>query len=128
MATQSKKASDQARAKEAVLSKAALRAADHLDISGNALAEIIGISAPSISRMKAGQYLLSSSEKTYELAALFVRLFRSLDAMSGGDDGTSRSWLQNENTVLRGRPIERIKSIPGLFETVNYIDTRRAKI
>jgi len=118
----------QERTKELVLSKAVVRAAEHLDISGKVLAEILGLSEATVSRMRSGQYLLAGADKSFELAALFVRLFRSLDAITGGDDESSRSWLRSENTVLRARPIDFIQTIRGLTETVMYVDSRRAKI
>jgi uncharacterized protein (DUF2384 family) len=115
-------------AKELVLSKATLRAAEHLDISGKILSDIIGVSEATVSRMKSGQYQLASADKSFELAALFVRLFRSLDAITGGDDESSRTWLRAQNTVLRAQPIDLIRSVRGLLETVMYVDSRRAKI
>lgn len=118
----------QDRTKELVLSKATLRAAEHLDLSGKALSEVLGLSEATVSRMKSGQYHLAASDKAFELAALFVRLFRSLDAITGGDDESSRTWLRVENTVLRARPIDLIQTIRGLTETVMYVDSRRAKI
>jgi transcriptional regulator with XRE-family HTH domain len=118
----------QDRTKELVLSKATLRAAEHLDLSGKALAEVLGLSEATVSRMKTGQYHLAATDKAFELAALFVRLFRSLDAITGGDDESSRSWLRAQNTVLRAQPIDLIRSVRGLLETVMYVDSRRAKI
>lgn len=118
----------QDRTKEHVLSKAVIRAAEHLDIPGKTLSEIIGLSEATVSRMKSGQYHLAGADKSFELAALFVRLFRSLDAITGGDDESSRSWLRSENTVLHARPIDLIQTIRGLTETVMYVDSRRAKI
>lgn len=121
-------AQNRATEKERVLSKATLRAAEHLDISGKTLSDIIGVSEATVSRMRSGQYQLSGSDKSFELAALFVRLFRSLDAITGGDEQSSRSWLRSENSVLRARPIDLIQSVRGLLETVMYVDSRRAKI
>lgn len=118
----------QDRTKERVLSKAVIRAAERLDISGKVLSEILGLSEATVSRMKSGQYHLAGADKSFELAALFVRLFRSLDAITGGDEHASRSWLRSPNTVLRARPIDLIRSVRGLMETVMYVDSRRAKI
>lgn len=122
-----KNAVERRQQEEAVLSKATLRAAEHLDVSGQLLSQVIGVSPSSVSRMKAGQFVLSRKEKAFELAALFVRLFRGLDAISGGDDETSRGWMVNENSALRGRPIDLVKSVAGLNRVVMYVDARRAK-
>ena len=111
-----------------VLSKATVRAADHLGLSNTVLARVLGLSDSTISRLKTGAYVLEPESKAYELAQLFVRLFRGLSAITGGDDEAARSWLRGSNTALRARPIDRIIAIPGLFETVAYVDSRRARV
>lgn len=111
-----------------VLSKATVRAADHLGLSNTVLARVLGLSDSTISRLKTGAYVLEPESKAYELAQLFVRLFRGLSAITGGDDEAARSWLRGPNTALRARPIDRIIGIPGLFETVAYVDSRRARV
>jgi uncharacterized protein (DUF2384 family) len=112
----------------AVLSKAAVRAAEFLDIPDRSLAKILGLSTASVSRMRRGEYLLSPDTKPFELAQLFVRLFRSLDAISGSDDAASHSWMQGHNTVLNGKPIELIKTVTGLTTVLQYVDSRRAPL
>jgi hypothetical protein len=59
---------------------------------------------------------------------LFVRLFRSLDAITGSDDNTSRSWFRGDNVALRGRPIDLIQTVSGLIGVLTYVDSRRAPI
>jgi hypothetical protein len=112
----------------AVLSKATVRAADLLGLSNTVLARVLGLSDSTISRLKSGAYVLEPDSKAYELAQLFVRLFRGLSAITGGGDEAARSWLRGPNTALRARPIDRIVVIPGLFETVAYVDSRRARV
>ena len=112
----------------AVLTKAAYRAAQKLELSNGALASILGLSEPSVSRMSRGEYELTPGTKPFECGVLFVRLYRSLDAIVGGDDNVSRAWLRNENTVLRNAPINLIQSIIGLVNVIEYLDSRRAVI
>jgi hypothetical protein len=109
-----------------VVTKAALRAADRLGIKNNVLAKIIGLSEPTISRMHKGTYVLSPESKAFELAVLFVRFYRSLDGIIGGDDAVAADWLKNRNTVLDGIPLELIQSISGLANAIEYLDSRRA--
>jgi hypothetical protein len=111
-----------------VLSKATVRAADHLGLSNTLLARVLGLSDSTISRLRSGAYVLEPDSKAYELAQLFVRLFRGLSAITSGDDEAARSWLRGPNTALRARPIDRIVVIPGLLETVAYVDSRRARV
>jgi len=66
-----------------VLTSATLKAAEVLGITQAQLGQIIGVSAPTVSRMKSGDYTLSEERKEWSLAALLVRLYRSLDSMVG---------------------------------------------
>ena len=112
----------------AVLTKAALRAARHLGLSNKTLAAVLGLSEPTVSRMGRGEYLLDRGQKAFELAVLFVRLYRSLDAIMGGDDSASAAWLRNPNTALETRPIDMIRSVQGLVNVIQYLDARRAVV
>ena len=112
----------------AVLTKAAIRAAERLDISGRLLAEVLGISEAQVSRFRNGEAALADRSKPFELAALLVRAFRSLDAIVGGERAVAAAWLKNHNTVLDGRPIEKIQTIAGLTDVIAYLDARRAVI
>jgi hypothetical protein len=111
-----------------LITKAVLRAAARLAVSNKALAGIIGLSEASVSRMGSGDFTLKSGDKPFELSVLFIRLFRSLDALVDGDDAVARAWLRNENTVLGGVPLTLIQSLPGLVHAVAYLDARRALV
>src|SRR5215510_13895078 len=95
----------------AVVTKAALRAAGLLGISNRALGRIVGVSEASVSRMGAGTYQLKPDEKPFELAVLFIRFYRALDAIVHGDDAVARAWLTNQNTTLGERPLTLIQSV-----------------
>jgi uncharacterized protein (DUF2384 family) len=113
---------------EAVLSKATAKAAGLWDLTNETLGEIIGVSASTASRLRAGSWTLESDSKPFELAQYFVRLFRSLDSLLGSDDDAVASWLDTTNTDLDGRPIDLIRSIKGLTEVANYVDDFRARV
>lgn len=108
-----------------ILAKATIRAADLLGLTSADLARIVGLSEASVSRLRAGQFDLQRGTKPFELAVLLVRLFRGLDAMTGGDEA-SRSWLQGRNLALAARPIDLITSVSGLVQLIQYVDSRRA--
>ncbi len=111
----------------AVVAKALLRAGGMLDLTQSDLGAIIGLSSASMSRLAKGETRLAG--KSFELSVLFLRLFRSLDAITGGDDAASRSWLRGRNTALdNAAPLDRIKSVEGLIDVVGYVDARRAVI
>jgi Protein of unknown function (DUF2384) len=110
----------------ALVGKAALRAADLLGMSGVEFARTIGVSEPSVSRLRAGGFVPTG--KSVELAALFVRLFRGLDAIVGGDAESARSWLRADNLALRGKPSDLIQTVQGLAQAVQYVDAQRARV
>ena len=112
----------------AVLTKATLKAAIQLGLTNKLLATVIGVSEATVSRMRSGDYLLQRGQKPFELAVLFVRLYRSLDAIVGGDDAVAGSWLKNRNTVLDAEPLTLIQTVPGLMNVIQYLDARRAVV
>jgi hypothetical protein len=111
-----------------LLTKATLRAADRLKIKNAVLAKILGVSEPTISRMRNGRYQLARGQKPFELAVLLIRLYRSLDGIVGGDDGVAADWLTNNNTALDGIPLQLIQSVSGLMNVIHYLDARRAVV
>jgi len=112
----------------AIVTKAAVRAAARLGLTNRALARVLGVSEATVSRMGAGTYLMKTADKPYEVALLFLRLFRSLDALSGGDEQVARAWLRNDNLALGGAPAALMESLTGLITVVGYLDARRAHV
>jgi len=111
-----------------VITHATLRAAERLRIKNNALAKIVGLSEPTVSRMRKDEYFLERGNKSFELAILFVRFYRSLDAIVGGDDKVAGDWIRNKNTALDAIPLELIQTVAGLVNAIEYLDSRRAPI
>jgi hypothetical protein len=112
----------------AVVTKAALRAARRLGMTNKVFANVVGLSEATISRMGSGDYELQPGQKSFELALLFVRLARSLDAIVGGDDAVAGAWLRNPNSALHEEPLQLIQTVPGLMNVIQYLDARRAVI
>lgn len=111
----------------AVLSRALRSAATRLGLRNRDLAEIVGASEASISRLRGGRRVIPES-KEGELALLFLRLFRSLDALMGGDEARARAWLHAENAHVGGVPAERIRRVEGLIDVVQYLDAMRGRL
>ena len=111
-----------------VLTKATLRAATQLGLTNKLLATVIGVSEATVSRMRSGDYALQRGQKSFELAVLFVRLYRSLDAIVGGDDAVAGTWLKSRNTTLDAEPLVLIQTVPGLMNVIQYLDARRAVV
>ena len=110
-----------------VLAKAVLAAATRLGLRNRHLATVIGTSEASVSRLQSERGL-DPDTKEGELALLFLRLYRSLDALVGGDDEKARSWLVAENDHVRGIPAERIRTVEGLVDVVQYLDAMRGHL
>ena len=112
-----------------ILSKALLRAADGLGVSAAELGVIIGTSESTISRLRTKRRgPLSPATKEGELALLFVRVFRSLDALVGGDEVNARAWMHADNHHLRGVPLERMKKVEGLVDVAEHLEAMRGTI
>lgn len=111
-----------------VLTAAVLRASALLEITQSSLAHILGLSPSTVSRMANGTYALDEQKKEWELGALFVRLFRSLDAVVGSNDSAARAWLNGDNAALIGRPVDLIHSAEGLVRVVQYLDAARGRL
>ena len=111
-----------------VLAKATVRAAALLGLSQAELAPILGVSRATVSRLAAGAHALAPDQKAWELAALFVRLFRSLDALVGSNEAQARAWLDSENLALGAVPRNLIATAEGLVRVVQYLDAARGEV
>lgn len=111
-----------------VITKAVVRAAERLRLTARILSAVIGVSEATVSRMKRQEFGLEPGTKPFELGVLFVRLFRSLDAIVGGDDAVAAAWLTNPNLALDARPIEKLQTVSGLVDVIAYLDARRALV
>ena len=112
----------------AVLSKAAVRAAKLLDLTQRDVSAALGVSEATASRLFTGKYLLSPDRaKEWELARLFVRMFRSLDALWGHEE-TARQWLASDNLALAARPKDLLRSVEGMVRVVTYLDAARGRL
>lgn len=110
-----------------VLAKATTRASALLGINGSALSRIIGVSEPTVSRILRGDRPLNPDTKEGELAAMLVRVYRSLDALVGTDDQKRMAWMRGPNKALGGGvPVQLIERADGLVATLNYLDGIRA--
>lgn len=111
-----------------VLTHAVLRVAGILGLSQKDTARIIGVSPATLSRMAAADRTLEPDTKEGELALLFVRAFRGLDALLGGKEEDVRAWFHAANAHLGGTPADRIQTVEGLVHVAEYLDAMRGKL
>lgn len=124
MTTSVDKLPEQAR----VLTKAVLNVAHFYALSGKDISDIIGISEAGVSRLGHGKKLLAPDTKEGEMAILLIRVYRSLNALLGNNHTKAKLWLHNHNHYLQQKPIELLKTIPGLVAVLNYLDAMRGKL
>lgn len=109
----------------AVLTKATLRAAKILGLTDADLASVLGISAASVSRLGRTRDIPTTGTEA-QLAVLFVRMYRGLDALLGNAEHC-RNWLHSANSHLSGVPAELIRTVQGLVHVTEYLDAMRGK-
>ena len=113
--------------KRHVLTKAVIRAAKALELNQSKVAATLGVSDPTASRMFAQKYFLDPNRKEWELGALFVRLFRSLDSIVASDE-KARAWLNSDNKALGDRPVDLLARAEGMVRVLYYLDAARGRI
>ncbi len=109
-----------------VLTKATLSAAEQLGLNNADLAAVIGVSEPTISRIKSSNRTIAPESKEGELALLLIRVFRSLYPLTGDDEGKRKIWMSSYNKALVGHPNQLIRKADGLVRTLSYLDGMRA--
>src|SRR5271154_3793328 len=86
--------------REFVLTSATLRAAALLGLTDADVAQVIGVSGATVSRLRGRQRTISLGSKEAELALLLVRIFRSLGGILGEDREAMRAWFNGKNRHL----------------------------
>jgi hypothetical protein len=110
--------------RSALLAKATSRAAGMLSLNGTELGRIIGVSDPTVHRIRSGEAGIIPDSKQGELALLLIRVYESLDDLVGNNDAQRRAWMGSYNRALGGVPSELIQRAQGLVLTLGYLMTR----
>lgn len=110
-----------------VLTTATRRAAERLGLNQTQLADVVGVSAATVSRWYQGSAAINPDSKEGEHALLLIRLFRSLDSIVG-NEATAQAWMASANTGLGGVPRDLIRKTEGLVHVVRYLDASRARL
>lgn len=111
-----------ASALDQTLTKATLRAGKALGLNQTEIGMVIGRDRTSLRRG------LVTDSKAGELAALLVRLYRSLYALVGGDPEAILHWMGTENHHTGGIPRQQIRQVTGLVDVLEYVDAIRGKL
>lgn len=112
--------------KKTVLAKAFFNAAKKIDLSQAQLAAILGVSLPTISRLKT-KLKLDPNSKQGELALLLIKLYIVLYDLNGGDLDWIHHFLNSKNQVTGGIPIRQIETARGLVLVLQFVEAIRNK-
>src|SRR4051794_23487651 len=93
-----------------VVTKAVQRAAGALGLNQRELGQVLGVSEAKVSRL-GRETQLDEQKKEFELAVLLLRLYRSLDALVGGDEAKVSAWIHAHNHYFNDTPANLIKKI-----------------
>ncbi len=105
-----------------VLAEALINAGRLLGMTQADLGAVIGRDRSVISRGR-----IDPDSKAGELALLFIRCYRALFALVGGDPEHMRHWMHTANYHTGGIPAEQVKSVQGLVGVHAYLDALRSK-
>lgn len=108
--------------KSDVLGRSLLAAADYLGMSKAEIGNIVGRDRTSITRNG-----IDPASKPGELALIFIRIYRSLFALMGGDRDNMQHFMRTENLGTHGVPSEQLHNIQGMVAVCTYLDAMRGK-
>lgn len=107
-----------------VVTKALFNVKREFALSNDTIGQIIGADAATVSRMQ--KKMDMKQNKTFETAVLLIRVYRSLFAILGGSNDAVQHWLNTNNKdFYDAAPIENMKTLVGLVNTVEYLDAMR---
>mgnify|MGYP001162410741 CR=1 FL=1 len=110
--------------KQMVVTKAYRNAYKDFGLTDAEAAAIIGKTRATLARSQG----FSANSKEHEIQVLFIRLYRSLYAILGGDKAAMKHWFSTSNKHLRGIPKQLVTRITGLADINAYLDAMRAKV
>ena len=105
-----------------VITMAFMQAAHLLSLQPKEITQITGISLASWTRVCHHKRMINVNSKEAEAILLFLRIYRSLDALFGGNNERSREWLRAYNYHLNGIPLVLLEKIEGLVQVTTYLD------
>jgi hypothetical protein len=113
----------QSKENQSIVMKAYIKAYKALGISDTQGAKMIGVGRSTLLRKAS----FENDSKQNELQILFIRLYRSLFALFGGDLTTMKHWFEHKNKHVRGVPKDLCFTVTGLVNINAYLDALRGK-
>lgn len=109
--------------KDTVLTKALLNVGKALGISPSVIGQIVGKNRSSLYRTNG----IKSNSKSGELALIFIRCYRALYVLTGGNEDVMKHWFNTKNNHTGGIPLEQVTKLEGLMTVMRYLDAMRGK-
>ncbi len=106
-----------------VLTRALVKAGKELGFTQAEVAAVVGRDRTALSRAA-----IEPNTKSGELALLFVRAYRALYVLVGGDPRQMKHWMHTHNLHVGGVPAKVIGTVPGLVRVVEYLDAIRGRV
>ncbi len=110
----------------AVIMKAFNNACTALDIGTQEKSKLLGVNRSTLNRKADTGFPLESKESEIQLN--FVRIYRSLYAIAGGDSEFMKHWFKTRNKALNAIPAELCNKITGIVRVNMYLDAMRGKV
>lgn len=109
--------------KQTIVMKAYINAYKTMGISDGHAAKLIGVGRSTLLR----KLSFETESKQSELQILFIRLYRSMFALFGGDLTSMKHWFEHNNKHIRGIPKDLCFTVTGLVNVNAYLDALRGK-
>jgi hypothetical protein len=109
---------------QAVVMKAYGSAYKALGLNVEQAAALVGVGRSTLLRNSDG---FDMDSKQAELQILFIRMYRSLFALFGGNPKAMAHWFENANKHIRGVPKDLCFTVTGLVNINAYLDGLRGK-
>lgn len=108
---------------QTIVMKAYINAYKTMGMSDDNAAKLIGVGRSTLLR----KLSFETESKQSELQILFIRFYRSLFALFGGDLTSMKHWFEHKNKHIRGVPRELCFTVTGLVNINAYLDALRGK-
>ena len=111
-----------------LVTEACLESGRELGLTLKQLAAVIGVSEPAMKNYSRGSASIGSA-KSQELSLGFIRVYRALFAILGGNQEQMRHWMKTPNKHFNNQvPTELAASYQGLAALSVYLDAMRGRV
>ena len=111
-----------------LITEAYVEAGRELGLTLRQMAAVIGVSEPAMKNYSRGSAAIRSA-KSQELSLGFIRVYRALFAILGGNHDQLRHWMNTPNRHFKGQvPTQLAATYQGLAELNVYLDAMRGRV